>query len=227
MGGQGAFRSQRAPRWRRVAFLAAFLAVAGAWLAPGVGHGTIEEQRARLPPAAECDDEIVAGVWRSHTYSPQYGDWQIFTLTIRRVPGSPNQLVGTISNHDWVGPPSAEEPPPCAQQVGTEWVVSMDARGYVGENNQIFFGGVGAWRVDQVVCRGGPGGYNLDNFSGTIDPTILEFQSENNDGGRAVHEPHVFRRIRCPPVESAVSPSVQTRPPAFYPSMGGCHVAGH
>lgn len=210
---------------RRRGVLAVFSIVfASAWLVPGVGHGTIEEQRARLPPAAECDDEIVAGVWRSHTYSPQYGDWQIFTLTIRRVPGQPNQLVGTISNHDWEGRPDEEEPPPCAEQSGNEWVVSMDARGSVTEDNRIFFGGVGRWRLDQVICRGGPGGYNLDNFTGTIDPEILEFQSENNDGGRAVHEPHVFRRIRCPPIESAISPSVQTRPPAFYPQLGGCSV---
>jgi len=199
----------------------AFACFAGAWLVPSLGRGTIEEQRARLPPAAECDEEFVAGVWRSHTYSEVYRDWTVFTLTMRRVPGQPSQLVGTITNHQWSGTPADEEPPGCGRG-GWEWVVSMDGRGYVTEDNRVFFGGVGAWRLDEIICRQGPGGYNLDNFSGVIDPAILEFQSVNNDGGRAVDEPAVFRRIRCPPVESAHSPTVQTRPPAFYPSMGGC-----
>ncbi|HEY8427073.1 MAG TPA: hypothetical protein VIL20_01810, partial [Sandaracinaceae bacterium] len=68
---------------------------------PSRAPATIAEQRARLPPAAECDDEIVAGIWRSHAYNAQFGDWAVFTLTIRRVPGHPDQLVGTITNHSW------------------------------------------------------------------------------------------------------------------------------
>lgn len=213
-------RTRRA--WRRGAWALAATCLALNWLWPGHAPATIEEQRARLPPAAECDDEIVAGVWRSHSYNEQFGDWGVFTLTIRRVPDHPEQLIGTISNHSWNGGPADEEPPPCARQTGVEWVVSMDGRGSVQAGNQIFFGGVGAWRLDEVRCRGGPGGYNLDNFSGVIDPAILEFQSVNNDGGRAVNDPEVFRRIRCPPVESAVAPSVNPRPPSFYPELGGC-----
>jgi hypothetical protein len=208
-------------RHQRIARALAAAAFALLWLTPSRAPATIEEQRARLPPAAECDDEIVAGVWRSHSYHPQFGDWGIFTLTIRRVPGSPEQLIGTITNHTWQGGPADEEPPACAQGGGDEWVVSMDARGSVQNGNRIFFGGVGSWRVDEVRCSRGPWGYNLDNFTGVIDPAILEFQSVNNDGGRAVDEPEVFRRIRCPPVPSAESPSVTTRPPAFYPELGG------
>jgi len=201
---------------------AAATCFASAWLLPNVGHGTIEEQRARLPPAAECDDEIVAGIWRSHTYSTTFG-WNVFTLTIRRVADQPNQLIGTITNHEWDGSPTDSEPLPCSQQTGTEWIVSMDARGSVTADNQIYFGGVGQWRLDQTVCNAGPGGYYLDNFTGIIDPAILEFQAVNNDGGYAVNEPAVFRRIRCPPVESAQSPSVNPVPPSFYPDMrSGC-----
>ena len=37
-----------------------------------------------------------------------------------------------------------------------------------------------------MLYRSGPWGYNLDNFSGEIDPEIQEFQSLNNDGGRDV-----------------------------------------
>lgn len=199
----------------------AALGFASAWLWRGHAHATIEEQRARLPPAAECDDEIVAGVWRSHTYDERYSEWNVFTLTIRRVPGQADQLVGTMTNHGWNGTPADAEPPPCARQTGSEWIVGMDARGNA-QGNQIFFGAYGQWRLDDVRCSTGPGGYNLDNFTGVIDPAILEFQSVNNDGGRAVNEPHVFRRIRCPPIDSAIAPSVTTRPPAFYPEGSGC-----
>ncbi len=204
-------------------WLAAIGSLVVLWLVPSAAPATIAEQRARLPPAAECGDEIAAGIWRSHAYNPTYGDWQVFTLTIRRVPDSPEQLVGTIVNHSWYGGPSDQEPPPCSRQRQFEWIVSMDARGRVTHGNQIFFGGVGRWRLDETRCRQGPGGYNLDNFSGVIDPAILEFQSVNNDGGRAVNEPAVFRRIRCPPQESVEAPSVNTRPPTFYPDTGrGC-----
>lgn len=186
-------------------------------------RATIEEQRARLPPAAECDDEHVAGVWRSHAYYPAFQEWAIFTLTIRRVPEHPEQLVGTISNHAWGGGPTDEEPPPCDRQPSGEWVVSFDARGYVQPDDTIVFGGVGPWRLDENRCGRSPPGYNLDHFTGVIDRAILEFQSVNNDGGRAVNEPAVFRRIRCPEPPSARSPEVTTRPPAFYPGrLGGC-----
>jgi hypothetical protein len=39
--------------------------------------------------------------------------------------------------------------------------------------------------------------YHPDHFTGTIDPQREEFQSVNNDGGRAVNDPMVFRRIGC------------------------------
>jgi hypothetical protein len=207
---------------RRLLLSLGVLAIAIAFVAPA--RATIEEQRARLPPAADCSDEIVAGTWKSHRYNPDFGDWEIFTLTIRRVPGQPDALTGTISNHSWGGGPRNEEPPPCAQQNMHEWIVSMDARGNVSGGNRIFFGGVGQWRLDRIVCRSGPGGYNLDNFSGVIEPERLEFQSVNNDGGRANNTPYVFRRIRCPPIESAESPTVNPVPPDFYPDTdrGGC-----
>jgi len=99
----------------------------------------------------------------------------------------------------------------------------MDARGTVTNGTHIQFGGVGSWRLDQVHCRSGPFGYNLDNFTGDIDPAILEFQSVNNDGGRAVNVPNVFRRVRCPPRETARAPRVNPVAPAFYPDLErGC-----
>lgn len=205
---------------RRVGWLLAAAAFCTLWLSASRGTATIAEQRARLPPAAECDDEIVAGIWRSHKYNARFGDWSVFTLTIRRVPGSPDQLAGTISNRNWDGTAEDEEPPPCDRQRGNDWTVSMNARGTV-HGNTIQFGGYGRWRLDQVHCRSGPYGYNLDNFTGEIDRQILEFQSVNNDGGRAVNVPNVFRRIRCPPRQTAQAPRVNPTPPAFYPELGG------
>ncbi|MFK7985358.1 MAG: hypothetical protein AB8I08_04940 [Sandaracinaceae bacterium] len=208
---------------RRAAHAGAALLIVVLWLIPRRAPATIAEQRARLPPAAECDDELVAGIWRSHNYNVRYGDWSVFTLRIRRDPNNPSQLTGTITNHNWDGTAADEEPPECAQQTGNEWVVSMDARGTVTDDLRIEFGAYGEWRLDSAQCHSGPWGYNLDHFSGVIEPSILEFQSVNNDGGRSVNERTVFRRIRCPPVASVEAPSVNPRPPDFYPdSNRGC-----
>lgn len=183
----------------------------------GSVEATIAEQRARLPPPAECEDPV-EGVWKSHKYNPQFGDWEIFTLEIRRVRGTKNALKGRISNHSWQGGPAEQEPGPC--RGGFHWIVSMDGQGSV-QGDQIFFGGVGQWRLDRMICRRGPFGYNLDNFSGQIDAEIQEFQSLNNDGGRAKNIPYVFRRIRCFPPDSV--PHVEVTPPPFLPRRtGGC-----
>jgi len=205
-------------RWAvRIAVVAGFATVV---LFPSAAPATIQEQRERLPPPAEgCADDI-AGVWKSHQYDEAYRDWTVFMLNIQRVDGSDSALTGSIVNHSWDAAADAEEPPPCAS-YGNEWVVSMDARGTVSPDGRIFFGGVGAWRLDQVICSSGPGGYNLDNFSGQIDPELFEFQSVNNDGGRAVDDPTVFRRVRC--LDSPPSPHVVSTPPPFYPNMDrGC-----
>jgi hypothetical protein len=190
----------------------------GLLLAPTV-EATIEEQRERLPPPADCGD-VVEGEWRSHRYSPQFRDWRIFTLTIRRLPGSETEVVGTIRNQAWDGGPDDEEPGPCGR-TPVQWVVSTDARGTI-RGNDVVFSGMGAWRLERVGCGHGPGGYNLDSFSGTIDPAIEEFQSVNNDGGRAVNEPTVFRRVRCFPPDA--QPHIEVAPPPFFPrhASRGC-----
>jgi hypothetical protein len=181
-------------------------------------EATIAEQRARLPPPARCEDPV-EGVWKSHVYRPMWGEWETFYLEIHRVRGSRTELVGNIRNHSWQGGTSDAEPGPCLGR--DQWVVTMDGRGTIN-GDTILFGGVGQWRLDQVMCGRGPWGYNLDNFSGTIDPEILEFQSVNNDGGRAVNEPSVFRRIRCFEPES--QPHIRVEPPPFFPerASGGC-----
>jgi hypothetical protein len=59
-------------------------------------------------------------------------------------------------------------------------------------------------------------GYNLDRFSGVIDHEIEEFQSVNNDGGRYVNVPTVFRRVSCDDTKD-IKPRVSVEPPPFYP----------
>ena len=196
--------------------------IVGLWLWPNVAPATIAEQRARLPPPAECGDEIVEGIWRSHAYMRRLGVWDIFTLVVRRDPNDRDALIGTITDHHWDGSPQDEQPPPCAQQTGMEWLVSTDARGRVTDGTHIVFHGVGQWRLDEVRCRRGTSAYNLDRFTGAIDPSILEFQSMNDDGGAYVDVPTVFRRVRCPPAPSAEAPSVNPTRPPFYPSRTGC-----
>src|SRR5690606_27968668 len=48
---------------------------------PGVARPTVAEQRARLPPAATCRDEVT-GVWKSHDFDERFQDWTTFTLEI-------------------------------------------------------------------------------------------------------------------------------------------------
>src|SRR5512136_229718 len=49
---------------------------------------TVAEQRARLPPPAECEDPV-EGIWRAHQFAVARNEWYIFTLEVHRVkPGS-------------------------------------------------------------------------------------------------------------------------------------------
>ena len=83
------------------------------------------------------------------------------------------------------------------------------------ENGEISFGGT-SWSAEPAICSRGSIGYNPDKFTGKLDPKLHEFVSVNNDGGIAVNEPNVFRRIRCldaPPP----APGVKVDPPPFEP----------
>jgi hypothetical protein len=199
---------------RRVYFLLAMAIV----LAPLVAPATIEEQRARLPPPATCDDPV-EGVWRSHQYNARFGDWGVFTLTVRRSAPGANTLVGTIHSHSWSGGPAQSEPPRCSPGI-RHWTVQMSAAGtWDPSRRAIEFWGT-RWWIESIQCERWAT-YNLDHFSGLIDPAIQEFQSVNNDGGRSVNEPRVFRRIQCLGDLSAPHPSVAP-PPFRPPSRSGC-----
>ncbi|PRP95861.1 hypothetical protein ENSA5_37300 [Enhygromyxa salina] len=190
-------------------------------LFPGNGGATIAEQRARLPPPAACKDPV-SGVWQSHSFNEMYQEWGRFTLTIRRVEGSETALEGEIVNESWYGPKTEKVRGPCVGRL--QYIVSMEARGeYVGET--VKFQGIN-WKMEDALCSvDGSFGYNLDRFSGVIDHEIQEFQSINNDGGRYIDVPTVFRRVSCDDREE-LAPRVTMAPPPLYPpeEERGCGV---
>jgi hypothetical protein len=218
---------RRTRRWLRAGIAVAVPTIAGLLLAPGEAPATIQEQRARLPPPAECAD-AVQGTWKSHAFNEMWQEWNVFTLTVRRVRPDGDELEGTITNLAWYGPATEENRGPCEGRL--QYLVSMPAKGRI-DGDHITFGGVEPWKLEEVYCSFFDGGYNLDQFAGTIDRELLEFQSVNNDGGRFVNVPTVFRRIQCLENEATdEGPRVAVAPPPFYPdladdaagSVGGC-----
>jgi hypothetical protein len=204
-------RILRRRRWLGGALLGTLAATLT--LGPRRAPATIEEQRARLPAPAECRDPV-EGVWRSHAFNEMWGEWNIFTLTVRRVAPGSTQLHGTITNEAWYGPATEVSRGPCEGRL--QYLVSMDGTGSVTDG-RIAFGGTGQWRLDQLYCGSDDFGYNLDQFAGTIDPALLEFQSVNNDGGRYIDVPTVFRRVECLDDPTAEPVAVALTPPPFYP----------
>ncbi len=205
-------------RMRSVGYGVAALVLAGFLIPQPAPGSTVSEQRALLPEPAECDDPII-GVWKSHNYNTFQGQWTEFTLEVRRVADDPQTLEGRILNHSWMASDQHPQPPDC-NGFDLRYEVSMPARGST-KSLEVEFWGVGNWDMDRIHCGSSMGfGYNLDHFSGTIDPEIQEFQSVNNDGGIAVNEPTVFRRIRC---FEGPAPLGDIDPPPFQPPRSrGC-----
>lgn len=204
--------SERVVRKERLGHLALAAFVFATMVPRGAPAGTVEEQRARLPPPATCQDPV-EGIWTSHDYDPRWEDWTIFSLEVHRTEPDGPLLKGAIKNDTWYGSPQQSDPGPCEGRL--RFKVSMDAEGTVVDG-KIAFGGVGQWRMDEVICGTWDSGYNLDNFTGIIDPEIQEFQSVNNDGGRAVNDPTVFRRVKCFDDPTEEGPRVVVEPPPFY-----------
>ncbi len=166
----------------------------------GLIPGSVDAQRALLPPPITCDDPV-AGVWRAHRYDPRAEDWALFTLTITRE--SEDRITGTIVSHMWSGSAGDYSPPVC-MPGGMDYTVRMNASGTV--NGQRITFGAQTYRVVRASCPIPFFGYNADHFTGTIDETIQEFQSVNNDGGRDINAPYVFRRISCGPPPAGMGP---------------------
>ena len=196
-------------RRRRTLLVAALLV-----LAPTLAPATVEEQRARLPPAPVevCADDV-QGSWRAHAYYPRQGQWSIFTLHIRREGAS---LTGSMDVRFWDGTP--DRPDPIACRPGhDDWSLDEPARGTI-DGTHLEFGGT-SFTVRERACGPGPSEhYILDTFVGTIDPARQEFQSVNRYrmDGELVEDVSVFRRIACVTASgaSAIAPSGA---PAYVP----------
>jgi hypothetical protein len=89
----------------------------------------------------------------------------------------------------------------------------MPGTGTVDATATVDFGST-TYTIASNPC-GNPGRYYPDHFTGKIDSAIQEFQSVNNDGGPAVNEPVVFRRIRC--LDAPFRNKSEAPPPAFAP----------
>jgi hypothetical protein len=182
---------------------------------------TIAEQRARLPPPAECSDPIV-GTWRGLSWYPNHLQWYEFTLEVKRVPGDDEKLTGTIFVHYWDGPIDNHEPPsPCR---GQRVKIHQPAEGFY-RDGQVQFGGTSVIN-DEVICGGFSGEYWVDVFKGKVDTDINEFNSVNDWNSSDFDEPTVFRRIKCTDESPLREQKGDVTPPAFYPkakkSTGGC-----
>ena len=183
----------------------------------------VSEQRARLPPPVDpeaCTDPV-EGDWLSHDFDTRWSEWSMFSLHVRRKVGSPSELVVDIANHSWDGTPASSEPPARCTPGLKHWNVTMTGRGETFPDGRIEIWAT-SYQIQHVFCDRW-GSYNLDHFTGRIDPVIQEFQSVNNDGGRSVNQPTVFRRVRC--LEPPLAPHVTVTPPPFYPARSrGCSV---
>ncbi len=200
---------------RRLVRGALAAAVAVAAMTPTVAPADIQEQRARLPPPAHCGDPVV-GLWRSHKYNPNYADWTVFTIEVRRLQGDPSRLEGRIVNESWSGGPNDPNAPTTCGPGFKHWRVGMPMQGTITEGRIDVWGT--SWTIEQQWCERWTG-YNLDHFTGQIDPDLEEFQTVNNDGGRAIDDPTLFRRVQCYDGTPLPAPHVTVTPPPFYPRL--------
>lgn len=206
---------------RRALLVIPTLAVCALMFWPHEGHATVEEQRARLPPPAECSD-IVEGVWRSHQFHPGQQIWYVFTLEIHRAEPGSSQLKGEILSYYWEGSVKDEQAPPC-RPGRLQVKVKMPGAGTIDEKGKISFNG-GPWTRAPGPCDAQAPffSYNPDSFEGVIDRDRQEFQTLQNDGHDFVNVTTVFRRIKC---LDPARPRIDVTPPPLMPptrSSKGC-----
>ncbi|HEY1555862.1 MAG TPA: hypothetical protein VGF94_13580 [Kofleriaceae bacterium] len=192
-----------------------------AWLvaltiAPADAPATVEQQRARLPPPAECSSPVT-GKWRALTWNEHQSSWYQYTLEVHQDAIDPSKLSGMIYIDAWTGDADTPEPPnPCRWRYQGK----MDGTGRFLDGEVQFWGG--PFEMTQQIC-GGYVAYNPDHFTGKLQPELQEFQAVNNDGGAAVNEPAVFRRIACFD-DGRKDPGSAVAPPPFFPKhrKSGC-----
>jgi hypothetical protein len=207
---------------RRFALSSAVLTLSALALWPRELPASIEDQRARLPPAPApqgCADEV-SGVWRAQVYYSRLRDWYRYELRLTRVGDT---LSGTILLRGWSGRPDEPEPPRCRPGL-RDAMWSEVATGSVGRGPGGIIVQVDAvsWKLERTLCGDASGEYALDHFTGPLDATRQEFTSINRytfGQGETFEDPTLFRRIDCPPAThapGAITPrtGVIVQPPA-------------
>ncbi|HLT39863.1 MAG TPA: hypothetical protein VK034_26465 [Enhygromyxa sp.] len=211
------------PRRRKPLRSPALLIGLSLTLGPALAPATIEEQRSRLPPPAfECDDDPIVGVWRAHVHYAHVDQWYVFDLNIERAPEGGTALRGSIRAEFWSGHADRSQPPLC-DEPGDRAAVLEQAEGRA-DGLALVFEGVD-WR-DLSICGPFAGSYLLDRFSGTVELERMEFQSLlNADAPQWRDVPTVFRRVRCGAGRAEPIPKIIVEPPPYQPpEREGCGV---
>jgi hypothetical protein len=191
-------------------------------LGPALAPATIEEQRSRLPPPAfECGDDPIAGLWQAHVYYAHVQQWYVFELNVERDPEGQGMLRGTIRAEFWDDGSGQRSQPPLCDEPGERTAVFENATGSI-DGLALSFDAVD-WR-DEAICGAIRGHYLLDHFSGTVDLERMEFQSLlNADAPEWRDVPTVFRRVRCAAATPEQKPRIIMEPPPYQPpEREGC-----
>jgi hypothetical protein len=191
-------------------------------LGPALAPATIEEQRQRLPPPAECGEDPIAGVWQAHVYYAHVEQWYMTRIEIERDAADPSgeQLIGSMYSEFWNGGPNDSQPPVCGgpgQRAAVNERATGRAHGLELSVDAI------DWK-DAEVCGPTAFGYLLDHFSGSVDIERMEFQSLLNADAPEWHDvPTVFRRVACSQHMPQPEPKVVVAPPPYQPvERDGC-----
>ena len=142
-------------------------------LFPRESAATVEEQRARLPPPADCPDKV-EGTWAALYYTKHHS-WSEYTVVIRRSSPAAEQDQGgpievDMKAHIWDGPVNTHNPPACTE-AQREVTVTMPGKGTVDASMRLAFGAK-TYAVESVVC-GSDTRYHPDNFTGQVDSASL------------------------------------------------------
>jgi hypothetical protein len=197
---------------RRTPLVMGVCALCAMALWPREVPASVEDQRARLPPAPQpegCADEV-SGVWRAHVYYARLRDWYRYELRITR---EGDTLRGTIWLRGWNGRPDEPEPPPCRPGLrDAEWTELAEGAVTRGPEGTTVRFDATSWRLERTHCGNASGEYALDHFSGRLDVERQEFTSLNSysfGGGERFQDPTLFRRVQCVPREAS-APRITT-----------------
>jgi hypothetical protein len=207
---------------RRLAFAVPCAAFTLFVLWPSSAPATIEDQRARLPPAASACDDPVVGEWMAFFFVDHLGEWYRVTLHVSR--GEGDALTGGIDSEGYGGDAAHPDPQPCRPGY-KHFLVHEPAQGTFHDGTIDFRGT--SWSQTSAACVG-VAGWVTDDFTGKLDTERQEFVTTDSYdmNGRHWDDPSVFRRIACQP---AADPVKVPPPPPDAPRRGmscGCGPRG-